>query len=273
MDASQPLHKALIHIVGERSRVVTRHFTYRTRSGIAKGLKRQGGFGFLPRQITQEETFYLSLKLNGKVVYDVGSNEGIFSLFSAREIGNTGVLVAFEPNRTSFARTVRNLQINKFKCEIHTLNLALGKERRTATMWCPSGETARSTLSQPLAKQYQQAHEECLAFEVQVERLDDLVASGLPAPDFVKIDTEGHEAEVLLGAEETLRKVQPEIFLELHGTTLQSWLDNRSAVQGFLEGCGYKIFDMNRKELSVTDTASHLYCQPRIQKSGRPTIS
>jgi FkbM family methyltransferase len=271
MDATQPLHKALIHMVGERSRGLTQHFTYRTRSGIAKGLKRNGGFGFLPREVTQEEMFYLSLKLTGKVVYDVGSNEGIFSLFSARAVGKTGALVAFEPNLTSFNRTVRNLQLNHFECQIQTLNTALGKERRTATMWCPSGETARSTLNQQLATQYQQDHEQCLTFEVQIERLDDLVASGLPGPDFMKIDTEGHEADVLLGAEETLRKFQPEVFVELHGTTPQSWLDNRSTVQGFLESCGYRIFNMHRKELTVTDPASHLYCQPRVQKNGRST--
>jgi FkbM family methyltransferase len=266
MDKSQPLHKALRHFIGEHSRVLTQHFTYTTKSGIAKGLKRRGGFGFISRDVTDEERFYWSLKLNGKVVYDIGSNEGIFSLFCAREIGKSGVLIAFEPNPISFARTVQNLQLNNFECQTQTLNVALGNERRTASMWCPSGETARSTLNQQLAHLYEEQKERCSSFEVQIERLDDLVASGLPAPDFMKIDTEGHEAEVLLGAAETLRSRQPEIFVELHGTTPQNWQDNRLRVQLFLESCGYKIFDMHHKELVVTRPASHLYGQPRAGK-------
>ena len=47
-------------------RPITNHFTYTTHSGIAAGLKRRGGIGFLPRSLTEEERFYQTLDLRGK---------------------------------------------------------------------------------------------------------------------------------------------------------------------------------------------------------------
>lgn len=263
MDTSLAWHRAIRHYLGEHSRILTDPITYKTRSGIAKGLKRSGGLGFLPRRLSDEEKFYLSLSLRGKVVYDVGSNEGIFSLYAAREVAEGGQLVAFEPHPLAFRRTVRNLELNRFPCRTLAFNIALGKEHGRATMACPSGESARSTLNQTIAEKYRSDGEKCASFEVQIERMDDLVGQGLRGPDFIKIDTEGHELDVLIGAEQTLRRYSPEIFLELHGTTTQDWIAKRRGLHEFLEACGYRILSMRRESLAVLDPASHLYCRPR----------
>jgi len=262
MDASQPFHKMVCHFLSEHTRFLSRHLTYITRSGIATGLKRSGGFGFVPRQCTSEEVFYCSLDLRGKVVYDVGSNEGIFSLFSARAVGSGGTVVSFEPNPEAYRRTVRNLELNHFECQLYTVNTALGEARGARDMWCPSGETARSTLREDLADKYVRDGEKCSAFRVSIEKLDDLAGIKFPAPDFIKIDTEGHEAAVLCGAAHTLCRYRPEVFLELHGTSPENWHSERCRLHSLLEGYGYQVLDMNRKEVSVDDSTSHLYCQP-----------
>jgi hypothetical protein len=55
--------------------------------------------------------------------------------------------------------------------------------------------------------------------KVAVARLDDLLSAGeIPPPDFVKIDVEGAEVEVLEGARETLARFGPTLIVELHGT-------------------------------------------------------
>jgi FkbM family methyltransferase len=261
MDKTLPLWKAVGHSVATLAWRTTQHFSYRTRSGIAAGLKRTGGFGFLPRAVSDEEKFYLSLRFTGKVVYDVGSFEGIFSLFAAREVGADGCLVVCEPNPECFRRTRENLALNQFKCRVILRNVALGASRGSADMWVPAGEHARSTLNQELAATYANNQERCDRIHVEIESLDNLIADGLPIPQFVKIDTEGHEYEVLLGAERTLRLNLPELFIEMHGTTRNSWIQNRQNVQRFVAERGYSVFDMYRKTITETDSASHLYCK------------
>jgi FkbM family methyltransferase len=253
--------KSGIHRLAAYTRPITDRFTYRTRSGMAKGLKRSGGYGFLPRKLSDEERFFLSLDLAGKVFYDVGSFEGIVSLFAANAIGPNGCLMVFEPNPESYRRTQRNLELNSFQWRVTLQNVALGARRCSATMTCPGKEPARATLSNSIAQKFIRDGEKTAEFQVRVETLDDVIATGLPIPQFIKIDTEGYEYDVLRGAEQTLRYYGPDLFIEMHGATRDEWIQNRSLVQRMLTNCGYSVYDMYRTPISESDSASHLYCR------------
>lgn len=52
-------------------------------------------------------------------------------------------------------------------------------------------------------------------------RIDSLVDGGLPVPDLIKIDVEGSELEVLVGARRTLEKRMPGLLVEVHGVGLE----------------------------------------------------
>ena len=68
---------------------------YVVRHGLAKGLKRRGGLGFVPQmgRLSLEETFLEGLDLAGQTVYDIGGYEGVFTLFFARRVGPSGRVV------------------------------------------------------------------------------------------------------------------------------------------------------------------------------------
>jgi len=247
--------------VGGLSRPLTRHIIYTTRSGIAAGLKRKGGLGFLPRAIGDEERFYLGLDLTGKVVYDIGSYEGIFSMFAARAVGDSGMVIICEPNPWCFQNTRCNLELNHFGCKILMENVALSDARSTMKMVQPKREPARSTLNNDIAERIKTT-EDFVTFETRVERLDDLVAErNWPAPDFIKIDTEGVELAVLKGAEQTLATHKPELLVEMDGTTPESWAANFRAIHRFLSGLGYGVWNLYGKKLSETDSGDYIYCK------------
>ena len=261
MDKSIPLSMSMVHTIALMLKPIADHFTYTIRSGVAAGLRRTGGFSFLPRSVSDEEHFYMSLDLAGKVFYDIGTYEGIISLFAARAVGPQGTLVIVEPNPECFRRTRHNLDLNQFRCKIIPRNVALGAKRGSARMWLPSRDNSRSTLNDELASSYAESGEKCGEFEVQVDTLDDMIEDGLPVPQFVKIDTECHEFDVLRGAERTLRRHGPELMIEIHGTTHEHWIRNRQNVQRLVTDCGYSVFDLHLKPVLETDLGTYLYCK------------
>jgi hypothetical protein len=69
-----------------------------------------------------------------------------------------------------------------------------------------------------------------------MESVDNLVAGGMPPPDFVKIDVEGAESEVLEGMSNLLSAgMPPNILIEVHGYKQQA------KCRELLERFGYSI--------------------------------
>src|SRR6266404_6824176 len=99
------------------SRVFKNH-TYTSRHGLAKGLKRKGGLAFLPSfvprstEMLKEEHFIAAFDFKGQTVFDIGGDQGIYTLFFARKVGETGEVFTFEPNPTSFRHIVTNVELN-----------------------------------------------------------------------------------------------------------------------------------------------------------------
>src|SRR5262249_58304476 len=64
-----------------------RNYTYTSRHGLAKGLKRRGGLAFLPSfvprstEMLREEQFIQELDLAGQTVLDIGGGQGGYTLF------------------------------------------------------------------------------------------------------------------------------------------------------------------------------------------------
>ena len=84
--------------------------------------------------------------------------------------------------------------------------------------------------------------------QVKTVCLDELIAKGeVPAPDYLKIDVEGAEVQVLAGAKSLLTKTHPTIFLATHGDDL------REQCYKFLTAFGYQILPIGGKELKQSD--------------------
>ncbi len=109
---------------------------YTVRRGPAKGLRRRGGFGWIPERlsgISAEHRFLRTLRLEGLTAYDVGAFEGVVTFCLSRAVGATGRVVAFEPNLSNVARLRENVAINGFE-NVEIREVALGREPGTATL-------------------------------------------------------------------------------------------------------------------------------------------
>ena len=189
---------------------------YMQRTGLATGLKRRGGFGFLPIQkpLSREHLFLSRLDFTGKTIYDVGGHIGLISMFFARAVGRSGRVIAFEPNPDNVAAIRDHIALNGF-ANILVLPIGLGRRRETLKFVVPNS-SARGTAHPDLQERYLK-QTGVQVFEINVDTLDHQIAvNQLPTPDFVKIDVEGLELDVLHGMAQTLDAHRPTLWIELH---------------------------------------------------------
>jgi len=202
------------------------------RTGLAKGLKRRYGFGFKPKfSLTAEEKFLMRLDFKGKTVFDVGGYVGIHTLFFARATGEKGRVVTFEPNPRNYEELVYNVRLNGFD-NVTTMQIGLGRRYEWVYMVVDPMYPARGTLNR---KERRIRRGRKRAVKVELFPLDSLMEKGiLPKPDFIKVDVEGFEMDVLYAMVGTINNYKPGLFIEIH--------ENSEKLIGFLFSKGYSIY-------------------------------
>ncbi len=141
------------------------------------------------------------------VIVDAGANVGFFTLFAARNCPQARVL-AIEPSPETFGRLVENVEKNNFADRVRCLPICLAESEGVRQM---KVVRSRSQLQRLLPL----SSTDPGAIPVQAMTLGALL-SEIPSVDLLKMDIEGGEYEVLLGAGmETLRKIR-RLILEYH---------------------------------------------------------
>ncbi len=240
--------------------------TYTVRHGLIRGMKRRGGLGFLPEFLTSEpsaeQRFFGSLSLEGRVVYDVGAFEGVFTLFFSRR---AKCVVAYEPHPGNYSRALANLRLNNVS-NVELRPMALGESEGSATLTFDRIMPGAASCDPRISQQMVETSDDCQSVTVPVIRLDDdIQRCGLPPPDFVKLDVEGMEMSALRGMSQTLKKHQPDVYLEMHGANRAEKEQSTTALVEFLAAHGYRdLLHVESERVVTVATASvaaegHLY--------------
>jgi FkbM family methyltransferase len=133
----------------------------------------------------------------GDVVWDVGANAGTTTYFFAQMVGPTGKVYAFEPDETNYAFLMQNLELHQVT-NVVPVKAALSGTTGTA-MFCMDG-TMCAGLSDSLAITASK-----LNVEVETITLQDACDRFGSVPNYVKMDIEGAEVDVIKGAQSFLR--------------------------------------------------------------------
>ncbi|MCS6964863.1 MAG: FkbM family methyltransferase [Thermoflexus sp.] len=161
--------------------------------------------------------------------WDVGAYYGLYSLLAAQICRQ---VVAFEPYPPNAQRILANAARNLYADRIRVLELALSDRQDVVSFDLRGGERA-----------FMMGHVDprsASPLRVLAVPGDALVAQGIPPPDVVKIDVEGHECEVLAGMQQILRTSVRQLICEVHASALAR--RNRSGcVERFLEGLGFRV--------------------------------
>lgn len=152
---------------------------------------------------------------SGDICYDIGGYRG----YMAGVMGLAGAakVIVFEPLPSNQHALRRLCDLNP-GLNIELKPFAVGNiddSMRLRVMADASmGKLATSTFQADVESKGE--------IEVAVRRLDSMVqAQDIPPPQVIKIDVEGAELDVLLGASEVLRTYRPHVFLEAHSAALE----------------------------------------------------
>lgn len=144
------------------------------------------------------------------IFLDVGCNKGEYT-YAASKFLEPYNIYSFEPNPKL------NYVLSKIFSEVNVLPYALSNEETKAKFKVPSLNGHEDDSLGSLNTESKETNETSAdIFEVQCKRLDDVVASyKIKRVDFIKIDVEGFELNVLEGAQHTIEEHSPLLLIEI----------------------------------------------------------
>ena len=182
----------------------------------------------------------------GMIVFDVGANIGVYSLLSAKYVGEHGAVHAFEPTPETFAHLCTNVELNGFM-HICLNQLAVAEKSGMSMLYLYEQNGMNSLAAQdwtgkPLGQ-----------VMVKTISLDEYVsAKDLPRVDLLKIDVEGAELSVLKGAYGLLSEANPPVVVcEFADKTTANFGYKAISIRDFLETIGYRFYRWNSKTGSL----------------------
>jgi len=150
-----------------------------------------------------KENQYNFENFRNAVVADAGANIGLFSLYACAR--GAGKIYAFEPVRETYAILKSNIAANRLEKIVLAVNAALGAKQGAAKIkYCTRGEGSAMIAEGNAGVNVGLVYE--AERKVKVLALDDAIRRKV---DLIKIDVEGYEGNVLLGAADLIRKHKP----------------------------------------------------------------
>lgn len=169
-------------------------------------------FIFLIEEVAIADQYCARQFLNDNAtIIDVGANIGVFSLF-AQHLFSGCEIYAFEPTAKASAILQKTVTDNHLSESIHLLKMALGNKNEKVVLVTPKdgigigNMVADSNLLIGREKMFVNFE------EVPMMTLDKFIQEkNVKNADFIKIDAEGYERQIIKGAKETIKKFSPVI--------------------------------------------------------------
>jgi FkbM family methyltransferase len=187
-------------------------------------------------------------KCENFIFYDIGANTGSYSFVAASlKTGSNSKVYAFEAVPGTFMELCENIVLNKFENTIYPLNLTLSDKSEITTFGI-NGFDNGIGMHMGISNKNMSTNSDSSVFNYPIKTftLDEVVEMfNIPFPDFLKIDVDGPEYEILKGANKILSNSK------LKSLQIEIDVSNQpvSELVAYLERCGLKIRQKNKHEV------------------------
>jgi FkbM family methyltransferase len=177
--------------------------------------------GYFDREVL--DALVLHLK-KGDIFWDIGANMGLHS-YTVKKLRDVECH-SFEPFYANFNRLISNQLLNP-GLHVNKYNFGLSDKISIVQLYSTTGNHGITGFSPKSISSPTGAHSLAVTG-------DFLISKGFAVPDVIKIDTEGHELQVLRGCENLLKS--PKLKAIIYET-----IDDRDAIRSLLEDHGFSI--------------------------------
>lgn len=234
------------------SMIVNRLDTHQLPTGAAYGV----GFQLLTKGSYDKDEINFVLNVlrtrrkyynGGVVALDCGANIGVHTLEMAQEMAGWGKVIAFEAQERLYYALCGNIALNNL-FNASAVFTALGCETGTIKIPQPNYNKPASFGSLEIQKRPNREYigqnidySDRNLVQIPLTALDSL---NLPRVDFIKLDVEGMELDVLMGAKNLIAKFLPDMLIE--------WIKSgKDEICNFLHGFDYII----------SEAGANLFCE------------
>lgn len=187
--------------------------------------------------LAQEDWFEVEMEMwrdeikSGMTVIDVGANVGVYTFTAANRVGKNGKVIAVEP----FSKCVECLEETRKVNNLEWVEIcagAAGEKNKTVKLSLHQASELNEIIKDDsdIKGNYQEV--ECFTLDSLVEKYQ------LSTVDWLKLDAEGNEIEVLQGSSRLLSEFKPHILYE----NIAGSHSSNIPVAEFLQSIGYELF-------------------------------
>lgn len=180
----------------------------------------------------------------GDVCFDIGANVGAISFALAKRVGAHGKVYACEPGGFLFGRLLDNIRLNSgYENIIFPFKVGFS-DKKEVRLWNEDKQN-RGNAGFLFTGSNQNESIELITLDHFFKNQD------LDRLDFIKIDVEGMEYEVIRGAVQTIKKYKPILWYETGYFEKGFWAEILRgekvvlATEHFLRGMGYRFYKLD----------------------------
>lgn len=241
----------LVFFLGDKSKIIKRgniNYCINLREGIDLGIFL--GFNNEASILNIDKIMNVNKK---RTIIDIGANIGSVTLPLAKIFKNSKI-IAIEPTIYAFSKLKKNVSLNpNLKKRINPQNIFVSNKKKKIkevhSSWNLSNNDKRHNVHLGILKKT----------SLKIEKLDQ-ICSKFRKIDFIKIDVDGYELDVLKSGKKSILKHRPFIYFEFAPYLYKEFGYTPKTLISFIKNeLNYKFYDENfQKVININDVIKKL---------------
>lgn len=175
----------------------------------------------------------------GAVVFDVGASFGVMTVQAAILVGANGHVVSFDGNPQAIQHAALLIDSNGLSQRVRQIHTLVGERSADDVPFfvVPGFASVSSTRN----KEITCFHPDATQVQTRMIALDDFAP---PSPDVIKIDIEGGEYQLIMGARRLLLRHHPDLIIETHALEIDGIAGSTLQLCQLLTDLGYDLWNL-----------------------------